>query len=559
MATAKKQFGDKEQQKVLAMIKKLADEYTEKYRNTVIRINSININKFTFFNSGDKISVNMEKESRIKSQGIATQLFIALQKFASVRIDIARYFSDFDSSYSTKAISTMEGITTNLKKLKIEELNKLIYSIEDYRDDFEGLILIQEKMNEELETTLLPIAPKLIALTAQISSNGWDIMNKTKDTLNQQSDIAKILVLFFIIFAIITGVIVAIISIRQVIKPILKVVESLKDIAEGEGDLTNRLNIHTKDEIGELAYWFNLFMEKLQNIMTLLSKNADVLDKSSEDLSALSKQMSAGANKMSEKSNSVASSTEEMSVNLSSVSSAIEQASNNINMVATSVEQMTATINEIAQKTDSARIITNDAVEQATSATNKVDALSISAKEIDKFTETITEISEQTNLLALNATIEAARAGEAGKGFAVVASEIKELAKQTSEATREIKIKIDGIQASTRGTITNITQVSKVINEVNEIVTTIASAVEEQSVTTKEIAINVAQTSQGLNEVSVNSTQSSVASKAIASDISEVNNAANNISNGISQVNLSAEELLGMAKQLKDTVGKFKL
>lgn len=559
LTTAQKQLKDKQQQKVLKILKELANEYIEKYRNVVIRIDSINTSKFTFLGSGDQISINLQKELRTKNQETAKQLSLLLQKFASVRIDIARYFTDLDTNYSTKAINTMKSIIISLKKLKIKRLNKLIYSIEDYRDDFEGLILVQDKMNEEVEKTLLPMAPQIIALTGQISSAGWGLMQTTKDDLNQQSNLAKILILIFIIFAIITGIIIAVISIRQVIKPLLQVVESLKDIAEGEGDLTNRLNISTKDEIGELAHWFDLFMEKLQEIMVLLSGNADVLGKSSEDLTGLSRQMSAGANKMSEKSNSVASSAEEMSTNMASISSAIEEASSNIGMVATSVEQMTSTINEIAQKTDKARFITNDAVGQASSATDKVDELGRSAKEIDKFTETITEISEQTNLLALNATIEAARAGEAGRGFAVVASEIKELAKQTSEATNEIKIKIDGIQASTNSTIANITQVSKVINEVNEIVTTIASAVEEQSVTTKEIAINVAQTSQGLNEVSENSAQSSNSSKAIASDISEVNNAANNISNGISQVNLNAEELQSMAKRLKDTVEKFKL
>jgi methyl-accepting chemotaxis protein len=111
--------------------------------------------------------------------------------------------------------------------------------------------------------------------------------------------------------------------------------------------------------------------------------------------------------------------------------------------------------------------------------------------------ETITEISEQVNLLALNATIEAARAGEAGKGFAVVANEIKELAKQTSAATLEIKEKIQNIQGSTDGTVKGINEISEVIRSVNEIVGTIATAVEEQSAATKEIASNIAQASRG--------------------------------------------------------------
>lgn len=156
---------------------------------------------------------------------------------------------------------------------------------------------------------------------------------------------------------------------------------------------------------------------------------------------------------------------------------------------------MTTTINEIAQNTEKANTITGEAVSEAKGASDNVDELGSAAQEISKVTETVTEISEQTNLLALNATIEAARAGDAGKGFAVVANEIKELARQTAEATQDIKRRIEGIQDSTSGTVTKIQQISKVINDVNDIVSTIASSVEEQSVTTKEIATNVAQAS----------------------------------------------------------------
>ncbi len=120
-----------------------------------------------------------------------------------------------------------------------------------------------------------------------------------------------------------------------------------------------------------------------------------------------------------------------------------------------------------------------NAVDKTNSTFKRMAELGSAGQEISKVTETITEISEQTNLLALNATIEAARAGEAGKGFAVVANEIKGLAKQTAEATLEIRQRIDAIQSSTSTTITEMEQINTVINDVNSIVTTIASAVEQ--------------------------------------------------------------------------------
>ena len=163
-----------------------------------------------------------------------------------------------------------------------------------------------------------------------------------------------------------------------------------------------------------------------------------------------------------------------------------------------------------------------------------------SAQDIGKVTEAINEISEQTNLLALNATIEAARAGEAGKGFAVVANEIKELAKQTA-ATQEIKEKIDGIQNSTSGTITQISSILKVINDANEIVGTIATAVEEQSVTTKEIANNVAQASSGISEVNENLASSNSAASDISNEISIVSTSIGEISISSGQVDVNAQ------------------
>ena len=314
-----------------------------------------------------------------------------------------------------------------------------------------------------------------------------------------------------------------------------------------------------RDELDKLAAWVNTFITQVSKIIKNITDHSETLSHSSLDLSNLSGQMSKGAENMSGKSNAVATAAEEMSANINSVAAAMEQASTNINIVATAAEQMTATINEIAQNSGKARVITGEAVSQTRSASNKIEELGKAAQDVGKVTETITEISEQTNLLALNATIEAARAGDAGKGFAVVANEIKELARQTADATREIKANIEGIQGSTAGTVKEIEQISKVINDVNEIVSTIAAAVEEQSVTTNEIAGNVAQASQGIQEVNQNVAQSSVVSADIAKDIADVNQEANEISTSSSQVNLNATELSKLAEQLIKIVRKFKI
>ncbi len=327
----------------------------------------------------------------------------------------------------------------------------------------------------------------------------------------------------------------------------------------GEGALTDRVKIEQDDEMAELGKGFNTFLDKIQQMLKDIADNSKRLASSSGELFSVSRQMSSAAEGTSGKADTVAVATEEMSANMRSVAAAAEEASTNVSMVAAATEEMTSTISGIAQHSEKARDITHEAVSQAKSASERVNKLGKAADEIGKVTEAITEISEQTNLLALNATIEAARAGEAGKGFAVVATEIKELAKQTASATLEIKEKINGIQDSTAGTVTEIEQISKVINDVNEIVVTIAAAVEEQSVTSREIVGNIAQASQGIQEVTENVSQSSAVSGEIARDISEVNQAASEMSSSSSQVSVSAEDLSGLSEQLKEMVERFRV
>ncbi|HYW78895.1 MAG TPA: methyl-accepting chemotaxis protein, partial [Thermoguttaceae bacterium] len=188
-----------------------------------------------------------------------------------------------------------------------------------------------------------------------------------------------------------------------------------------------------------------------------------------------------------------------------------------------------------------------------------IGQLGTAADEIGKVIETIQDIAEQTNLLALNATIEAARAGDAGKGFAVVASEVKELAKQTADATEDIRVRIEGIQSSTGEAVVSIGQISDVIHQVNDVSKTIASAVEEQSITTREIAQNVTQTSDAATSVSAGVAQSASASQEITQNIAGVDQGARQTAQGASKTQNASQELAGLAEQLQTLVGQFKV
>jgi methyl-accepting chemotaxis protein len=390
-----------------------------------------------------------------------------------------------------------------------------------------------------------------VGWTVGAGADNADLLRPVKSLATVNIGVALVVV--------VAAVLLILLLVGKTTKPINKAVDRLKDIAQGEGDLTRRLEVTTNDEMGEMATWFNTFLQNLQTMIKDIARNAATLSDDSAELAAISQQMSSDADEALGKSESVATAAQEMSTNVNSVAAAMEEAAINLNMVASATEQMTASVAEIAQNSEKARDITGKAVSRAQGTSKKVDALGNAAQAISKVTEVITEISEQTNLLALNATIEAARAGEAGKGFAVVANEIKELAKQTSQATMEIKKQIEEVQGATQETVTDIGEISNIIESVNEIVSTIATAVEEQSITTREISGNIAQASSGIQEVNINVAQSSESTASITQEISEVNQFSNEITNSSSQVSNSSENLSGLAGKINEMVCKFKV
>ncbi len=342
-------------------------------------------------------------------------------------------------------------------------------------------------------------------------------------------------------------------------RPLNHMIAMLRDIAEGEGDLTKRIKDRSGTETQDLAEWFNQFVERVHSIIKDVARNSSQVSTASENLVGLAGNLSSTSNTMTAKSQTVASSAEEMSANMNTVAAAMEEFAVNIGTVAASSEEMSATITEISANTGRAKQITGQAVDAAGQALRRVNDLGAAAQDIGKVTETITAISSQTNLLALNATIEAARAGEAGRGFAVVANEIKELALQTAKATEEIRGRIQGIQQTTGLTVSEIGQISHVINDVDAIVATIAAAVEEQSVTTRDIADNVGQASSGVQEVNQNVAQADSVIKDIARDVAEVSSAASEVAVTATSMHQSSETLTMLAGNLDDMVSRFKI
>ncbi len=428
---------------------------------------------------------------------------------------------------SAKALekARQNGNEQEVKRIFFEQTRPALRQVEKQLKKIDALVLSQNTKQEA-------------SLVHNIKNNRLSIMVASAIAL---------LAAFAIIFLLI----------RSIRGPLDQAVGFSEKLANG--DLTAKLDIDRQDEIGVLITSLNKMGHNLRHMFQDIDGSVKTLGEASQTLSAISQEMAAGAEQTSSRANAVAVASEEMSTNMNSIAAAVEQASTNVSIVASSAGEMTTTIGNIAKNTEKASHITQEAVNEANEASEAVNALGKAAQQIGAVTETITEISEQTNLLALNATIEAARAGDAGKGFAVVANEIKELARQTAEATGEIKRRIESIQSSTEGTVSQISQISKVVHEVNKIVSGIANAVEEQTITTNEISENVRQASQGIAEVTENVSQSSSVSGEVAKDIAEVSQAAEAITGSGAQVNQSASQLERLADQLQQMVAKFKI
>ncbi len=357
-------------------------------------------------------------------------------------------------------------------------------------------------------------------------------------------------------FVVLLVIIVSYFATARLTKPIRGMV---CDLAGFDGDLTLRFQVKTKDEIGTLAKWFNVFLEKLQNLLRGVYGETEKVEGSVgqlEDIAATVLEKSQGA---SQRANAVTSAAEELNNNIGNVAVAMEQSATNVGMVASAAEMMTSNITTIASAVRSAAEISKDGVDQAQQTSVRMGELDEAARAISEVTDTITEISEQTNLLALNATIEAARAGEAGKGFAVVANEIKELAHQTADATGNIRDKIDGVQQTSNASIGAINEIVTIINKINEIIIDVTDSIEQQSTTTQEIAKNIHQVSLGLNEVNENVSQSSVIADSINREIVGVNVAGKEIVEQGEELKEQAASLNELVENLKKMVGMFKV
>jgi methyl-accepting chemotaxis protein len=375
-----------------------------------------------------------------------------------------------------------------------------------------------------------PVVDAATKLLGEMADSFDNLLKENKESLASANTSAVWTIGIATALALAVGIVVAMFLSRRISGATASVLAQAEAIADG--DLTGEdVKLTSKDELGDLTTAINKMHGKLRGIIASISNNAQQVATASEEFSATSHQITANS--------------EETSAQANVVSAATEQVNRNLQTVATATEEMSASISEIAKNASEAAKVAGEALKSATETNATVTKLGESSAEIGQVIKVITSIAQQTNLLALNATIEAARAGEAGKGFAVVANEVKELAKQTAKATEDISQKIAAIQTDAKGAVEAIGKISEIIGRVNDISSTIATAVEEQSATTSEMSRNVTEAAKGSGEV--------------AKNITGVAQAAQSTSSGATESQKAAQALSQMSTELRELVGQFKI
>ncbi len=514
--------------------------------------------------------------------------FLSIAASSQYPSDIEEMFAVFNSDLPSfmgrvNRLGQDEQIKADMKSLAKSGIGKEgIFEIR--RQQFTSQEL-SESLTSKTKADVSDIRGKIETIVGLIDEESE---KSSQETLKETGRAIRYIALLILVMIAMVGA-VGFFTIRSISLPLKRISQVLKDVSEG--DLTSETAADRNDEIGRMAGDLNNAVRNIRKIMEELTEAANSLYTSSGEMSAISMEMASSADEMNFQAETVAGDSEKVSENVGIVASAAKQAdrsvsdiaamsdemsltlrkmaefaqktsenvkemarsgdeiSSGIRNVAIAIEETTASLNEVARNTDKANRISQNASRQTEEIAVRMDALVSASKQIGKVVGVIKNIADQTNMLALNAAIEAAGAGESGRGFAVVAGEVKELAKQSADATDEIAEQIGQIQSSTDAAVETIAKISGIIRELAGINEFIASSAEEQTAVANEISKSVSGNAMEVKFVAGKANESSKLVEEIARSTVETSETAKEAARHI-------EELAKGIKNVADSSGE---
>lgn len=324
-------------------------------------------------------------------------------------------------------------------------------------------------------------------------------------------------------------------------------------------DLTSRLDKGKMPEAGMLPQMVNDWLEKLHLVIKDIGNNSSTMQGAASVLHDTTEDMARQADAMRMESTTVAAAGEELTSNVRTMAAASEEISTSVRDAAAAVEEMSTSIAEVAANCQKEAQVAKEANDVSVETMQVVQGLGDSAVEIAKVVDLISDIADRTNLLSLNATIEAASAGEAGRSFAVVAHEVKELARQSGSAAREIKEKVSTVQGRTDSAVKSMRRLNEIISEVDSISTTISAAAEEQAATSREMAGTMEAISEATSELTRNVEECATASNDVSSSVLNMSQKIRESAGSTKLASANVSDLISVSQKLNDLVSQFQL
>jgi len=469
------------------------------------------------------------------------------------RLRKTRFFGSYDLAHAGGAQEAFRATTESLNNAVNSETDEFsrnaLRAIQEkytrYNGMFERLITIVEECNTQTETMTEQLGPS-------IARNISDVLNSLQEEAEVREEEATAalaasqrLLIGMVGAAVAIAIAASVFLVISITKPLKGMTARLRDIAEGEGDLTARVNITSKDELGDLAGYVDMFINNVHQIVGEVKRSAESLAAATTEVAASAEEMSAGVMRQQEQTEQVAAAIEEMASSVSEVATKGVEAS----------EAATSSRNEANEGGDVVRRTVEEiraVAEEVNRSAEAVAELGARSQEIGQIIEVINDIADQTNLLALNAAIEAARAGEHGRGFAVVADEVRKLAERTTQATAQVTDSIRDIQERTKSAVERIDAGAKRTETGVELAGSAGKALES-------IVASSGSLSSMIQGIAAAAEQQSAASEEISQSVTSISAVTRETEEGSRQAAKAAAQLSQEAEQLRCMVERFKV